>query len=326
MKKYNDRLGLLSLIVALLVAVFTVNLPLTDDPTVFLLFFAVLGGVSAWLITAKSGTVLLLASAVGWAVTMLLTKNAVSALLSVSYLPFAFALSFIPKRRLTRSGAIGIASGTVTVTAVLAIIYITYVKTDTVSLTSVIDAFPSFFGQVEKLLCSSFYVSIAGEDVSIIDKSNVNGYLSVLICIAPAVISAVSTVMGFVVGWIYKKLIEITAVGEIDSTDWMLIPSSVSAAVFLVSALMAAVICTTNAFSLAFLNLAVILTPGILMAGLLSAFTPIRTNGVERPRLLRPIMLIITFLSSLVAFALLCVFYGVYDSFKAAFPKRKPNN
>ncbi len=325
-EKLNSRKSLLSFIVVLLVAVFSVNLALVNDAMLFAGFYIIAAAACAWLSSAKKPIIALTASFLGWAVALMITKNAVYSLLSVSYLPFSLAVPFICKGKLTRSGAIGIGSACVTLGTIAALLYVVYIRIDTISLSAIGAAFPFFFKRVSDVLYESFFVSVAGSEVSLIAESNVVGYLNVIICLAPAVISAVMTVVGFVIAWLYKKLIEITATASVDRKAWALVPSPITAVFFLIALVVIMIFETVNLVSLTALNMFIIILPVILLSGLLTSLTPKITNGIPRPRILRPLTLIISVCSGVMPFASLCIFYGLLDSFRAAISKRKPKN
>lgn len=324
MEKLNNRKNLLAFIVFLLIAVFSVNLALVTDLMLFAVFYILVAAASAWLITCKGGFFALTASLIGWAAALLITKNAFYAFVSVSYLPFSLALPNISKNKLTRSGAIGVGSACVTVLSVASLLYVTYSRTDAISLSAIRTAFPFYFAQISEILYESFFVSVAGTKVSLIAESNVVGYLNVIICIIPAVISAVMSLIGYAIAWIYKKLTEITLTKKIDKKSWFLVPSPVTATFFLIALIAVMIFENANLISLAALNIFIIILPVILLTGLLTSFAPIATNGILRPRLLRPLTLIISVFNGVVPFASLCIFYGLYDSYKASAPKRKP--
>ncbi len=323
-EKLNNKINLLHFIAIVLVAVLTVNLALVDDAMLFLIFLVITAAASAWLCTVRGPIIAIASSIFGWAVALLITKNAVSGLLSVSYLPFSMVLPLIPKKKLSRSVAIGIGTSVITVAATAVLLYIAYVRVGEISLESIRNAFPYFFSKVSEILYESFHVKVAGTSVSIIAESNVASYLNVIICLFPAVLSAFLTFIGFLSGWLYRKLAEITTVTDADDNSWTVVPSLLTSILFLIGLAITAIVDATNVFSLTALNFTVILFPVILLSGLISAFTPIVANGVSRPRLLRPFILIIAVMNGVVPFVSICLFYGVYDSIKAVISKRKP--
>ncbi len=325
-EKINSKRNLLSFIIVLVVAAFSVNLALVTDPWLFAGFYVVAATGAAWLVSAKSPLAALIASLIGWTVALLITKNALYAILSVSYLPFSLSIPFISRGKLTRSAAIGTGTACVTLGTVATLLYVTYVRVGTVSLSAVRAAFPFFFKQISELLYESFFVSVAGSKVSLIAESNVIGYLNVIICLLPAVISAVLTLVGFVIAWLYRKITEITAVADFDGKLWTLVPSPVTAVIFIIAMITVMVVENTNTVSLTALNMFIIILPIILLTGLFTSLSPKVTNGIPRPRLLRPLTLIISVFNGVLPFASLCVFYGLYDSIRASIPKRKPNN
>lgn len=325
-EKLNSSRSFLSLIVVLLVAVFSVNLALADDAMLFAVFYIVTAAASAYLVKGKSHILALTASFLGWAAALMLTKSAMYALISVSYLPFSLTIPHVGKNKLTRSGAIGIGAACVTGGTVAVLLYVTYLRIETISLSAIRVAFPLFFKQISEILYDSFYVSVAGTEVSLIAESNVVGYLNVIICLIPAAISALMTLVGYIIAWLYKKLVEITATADIDESSWALVPSPITAIVFIIAIVTLMIFEKVDLISLTALNMFVILLPVILLTGLLTSLTPKVTNGIPRPRLLRPLTLIISVCNGVVPFASLCIFYGLFDSFRASLSKRKPKN
>ncbi len=325
-EKINNRKNLLSFVVLIAVAVFSVNLSLVTDTVLFVLFYVLTATASAWLSSAKGTLLSLTASLVGWAVSLWISENAVCSLLSLSYLPFSLAIPYIGRGKLSRSVAIGIGSGTVTLGTVATLIYVTYVRIGTVSLSAIRNSFPFFFNRISEVLYESFFVDIAGSKIALIAESNVNSYLNVIICLIPAIISAVLSLIGFVIAWLHRKMVENTAVADFEEKAWNIVPSPLTAILFIVALITAQLFDDFGIVSLTALNVFIIFLPIILLTGLLTSLSPKITNGIPRPRLFRPLTLIISVFNGIVPFASLCIFYGLYDSFRASMPKRKPNN
>ncbi len=323
-EKLNSRKTLLSLVFVLIVAVFSVNLALVTDLMLFAGFYILAASASAFLVSSNNPVLALASSFLGWTAALMITKSPLYAILSISYLPFSLAIPCIRNDKLSRSGAIAVGSAGVTLVTVAVFLCLTYARTGTVSLSAIKLSFPFFFEQVSEFLYESFFVNVAGSEVSLIAKSNVNGYLNVIICLIPAIISAVMTFVGFIIAFIFKKLVEITATKKIDGQAWMLVPSPVTAVFFIVALIAVTVFESVNTISLTALNFFIILLPVMLLTGLLTSLTPIVTNGIPRPRLLRPLTLIISVFNGIVPFASLCIFYGLFDTFRASASKRKP--
>ena len=323
-EKLNKRKNLLSLLLVALIAVFSINLALVTDIMLFAMFYVVTATAYCYLATDKSTVLSLCASFIGWVAAFMITENALFALLSISYIPFTLSIPCIARNKLSRSAAVAIGSAYLTVEVVAACLYVTYVRQGDISLSAIRGAFPFFFGQISELLYESFFVSVAGSKVSLIAESNVVGYLNVIICLIPAVISAFMTFVGFLIAWLYRKLVEITATRKINAGSWNLIPSPVTAVFFLFAFACVMIFESVNLVSLTALNMFIIILPVILLTGLLTSLTPIVTNGIPRPRLFRPLTLIISVFSGVVPFASLCIFYGLFDTFKASASKRKP--
>ncbi len=305
---------------------FSVNLALVTDPLIFAGFYVIAAAAAGWLVSAKSPLLALIASFIGWTAALLITKHAIYALLSVSYMPFSLSIPLIGKGKLTRSSAIGIGTACVIFGTVASLLYVTYIRVGAISLAAVRAAFPFFFRRISELLYESFFVSVAGSKVSLIAESNVVGYLNVIICLLPAVLSATITLVGFIVAWLHRKLVEVTAVTDVDGKAWALVPSPVTAVFFLIALVTVMIFETVNLVSLTALNMFIIIMPIILLTGLFTSLAPKVTNGIPRPRLFRPLTLIISVFNGVVPFASLCVFYGLYDTFRASLPERKPKN
>ncbi len=325
-EKLNMNLNLLSFIVLLLVCVFSVNLALVTDLMLFAGFFAVAATASAWLATAKSPILSLTAAFVGWAIAFALTENAVYSLLSISYLPLSLALDRVSRNKLSRSSAIAAASGIITLGTVITLIYLTYARVGTLSLSAIRAAFPFFFNQISELLYESFFVSVAGSKVSLIAESNAAGYLNVIICLIPAAFSALLTVVGFVIAFIHRKLCEITTVSSFDENVLSITPSIVTGIFFTVALIAVMIFEEVNLISLTAINMTLILLPFVLLAGLFTSFSPKETNGISHPRLFRPLTIIISLFNGIAPFLSLCIFYGLFDSFRASISQRKKKN
>lgn len=325
-EKFNIKLNLLSFIVLLLVCVLSVNLAIVPDLTLFAVFFTVAASASAWLATAKSPILSLTAAFAGWAIAFTITQNSVYSLLSISYLPLSLSLDGVSRKKLSRSAAIAAASGVITIGTVITLIYLTYARIGTVSLSAIRSAFPFFFNQISEVLYESFFVSVAESKVSLIAESNVVGYINVIICLIPAVFCALMTVVGFVIAFIHRKLCEITAVSSFDGSLLSITPSIVTA-IFFTAALIAVMIFEeVNLISLTAVSMALILLPFVLLSGLFTSFSPKETNGILRPRLFRPLTVIISLFNGLAPFLSLCIFYGLFDSFRASLSQRKKKN
>ena len=106
----------------------------------------------------------------------------------------------------------------------------------------------------------------------------------------------------------------------------MLIPSPVTAVFFLIALITVTILDSVSIVSLTAMNMFIIILPVIFLTGLFTSVSPIVSNGVARPRLLRPLTLIISVFNGVVPFALLCTVYGIFDSIKAAFSGRKNKN
>lgn len=325
-EKLNNKKNLLAFIISLAVAAFSLNLALITDPMIFLLFYVLAAVASSWLASAKGTVLALLSAFIGWGAAFMLTEDPFYAILSVSYVPFSIALPQIAKGKLSRSGAVGFGTACVTLGTVTALLSVTYFRIGSVSLSAIRAAFPYFFEQVSELLYESFYIDIAGSKVSIIAESNVVEYLNLIICLLPAAFSAVITLIGFVIAWLYKKFAEKTSVAEVDRQKWTLLPSPITALFFLLALITALIFDTVSIVSLTALNMLIIILPIIFLTGLLTSMSPKITNGIPRPRLLRPLTLIISVFNGVVPFTLLCTVYGIFDSIKSAFSRRKPKN
>ena len=323
-EKLNNKKNLLAFIITLAVAAFSLNLSLVTDPMIFAIFYVLAAVGSAWLVSSKGYVLALLSAFIGWCAAFMLTKSPIYAILSVSYLPFSLSIPSIAKGELSRSGAIAVGAASVTLGTVITLLFVTYSRVGTISLSAIRNAFPFFFAQVSELLYESFYVEIAGSQVSLIAESNVVEYLNLIICLLPASFFALMTFGGYIIASIYKKMSEVTLAAKIDAKRWVLIPSPVTAVFFLIALITVTILDSVSIVSLTALNMFIIILPVIFLTGLFTSVSPIVSNGVARPRLLRPLTLIISVFNGVVPFALLCTVYGIFDSIKAAFSGRKP--
>lgn len=323
-EKFNRKKNLLSFITSLVIIAFTINLSLCNDSMMFILFYVFAAAASAWLVSAKGALIALLSSLVGWCAAFLLTEDPLYAILSISYVPFSLSIPAISKGKISRSTAIGIGTACVTLGTVATLLAVTYLRIGSVSLTAIKYAFPSFFKQVSKLLYESFSVSIAGNSVALIAKSNVVEYLNLIICLLPAVLSAILTLVGYIIAWLYRKLAEGTSVADIGRKKWALMPSPVTAVFFLIALFAVTVFDNVNVVTLTAMNIFIIILPVIFLTGLFTSISPKVTNSIPRPRFLRPLSLVISVFNGVVPFTLLCTCYGIYDSIKEAISRRKP--
>ncbi len=322
-KSLNNHLNILSALIFIAIAVFSVNLAIITDPFYFVVFLIAAATASSWLFTAKNELIGLIASIIGWGISFLLTGSAICALLSISYLPYSITFSLVRKQKISRSVAVGIASTVITVISISVLLMLTYYRTSRVSLTAIVEAFPLFFSRLKSILYSSFYVSVAGSNVSLIAESNVNAYLFTIIGITPGIISAITALIGYITGWLYHKILELSNIQTPKKSVWGLRSSIVSTVFLLISLALSLLIKSAGVVSLTALNLTLILLPGIFAAGLSSAFTPIVQNGISRPRIFRPFVLIISLFNNVVLFITACTYFGAYDSIRSEFKNRR---
>lgn len=322
-KTTNKQINILTAVIFVAITVFSVNLALVTDPLYFILFLIAAATASSWLFSVKNGLIGFCCAIVGWGISILLTRSAVCGLLSISYLPYSFTYYLVHKQRLSRSTAVGISSAAITVVSISVLLLMTYHRVSRISLTAIVEAFPLFFSSLKSILYSSFSVNVAGSSVSIIAESNVNMYLFTIIGVTPGIISACATVIGYITGWLYKKTLTISNFKAPDKTVWDLHPSVISTVFLLIGILLCLLIKDAGILSLTALNVTLILLPSIFVAGLISAFTPIIQNGIIRPRIFRPFVLILSLFNNAVLFVTACTYFGAYDSIRSAFKKHR---
>ena len=321
-KTNNKHLNILSTLIFIAIAVFSVNLALITDPLYFGVFLIAAATASSWIFSAKNSLIGLTASIIGWGISMLLTRSAICGLFSISYLPYSLTYSLVRKKKISRSVAVGISSIVITTVSISLLLLLTYFRTSTVSLTAILQAFPFFFSKLKSMLYSSFYVNVAGSNVSLIAESNVNTYLFTIIGIVPGIISSLTTLIGYLVGWLYVKTLKLSNQKTPDKSVWELRPSVVSTIFLLISIGLCLLIKGAGIASLTVLNLILILIPGIFAAGLSSAFTPIVQNGISRPRIFRPFVLVLSLFNNFMIFIIACTYFGAYDSIRSALNNR----
>ncbi len=314
-KKQKDVAGLTALLF-FAVIVFSVNLSLTTDPILLILFLAISVIASVLLSALSTPALSVIAGIFGFAISLLVLKEPAFAAVSAIHVPFACWLSQAFRNKLSRSSAVGGAAFTVTICALAVLLYHTYSTTGTVSADSVIFTFREFFDSLSDLLYTSFYVEILGNEVPVITKTNVRPYLNFFIGIFPGIIAAASSFIGFIVISVCKKILERFTAFTARRSIWISLVSPITAIFFLLSYLLSLIFTETNFFTLSLINLELILFAFIFTAGLLSAFEPITSNGITRPRILRPLLLIIALFNSTNSFATLCIFFGLYDCIK----------
>ncbi len=322
-KSTNSHLNILSALIFIAITVFSVNLSIITDPFYFIIFLIAAATASSWLFTAKNVLIGLIASIIGWGISVLLSGSAICGLLSISYLPYSLTYSLVRKQRISRSLAVGISSTVITTVTISVLLMLTYFRTSNISLTAILEAFPFFFSKLKSILYTSFYVNVAGSSVSLIAESNVNAYLFTIIGITPGIISAITTLIGYITGWLYFKILKLSNIQTPKKSVWELRASVVSTVFLFISIALCLLIKSANVVSLTALNLMLILLPGIFAAGLSSAFTPIVQNGISRPRIFRPFVLILSLFNNLMVFITACTYFGAYDSIRSEFKNRR---
>lgn len=281
------------------------------------------GAVSAWLF--HKAPIYLGASAVfltflrGW----YLTSSPLKALSFLLYLPIGISYTLVSRRKIKRATAAHLSGGilAIAVASVLAAVVIR--RTGAFSIDAILEAFPSLFSAYRNALSSMFTVTIADVQHSYISHANIRSFYNLILSVAPGLILMGSLGVAYLSGVVYRILL--TALGEELPlrSYWKLRPSLITAVYFLI-ALIVSLLCESVPMILATgMNVLFILAPGLLLAGIGSVFEIRMVNGLPRPRLLRPTLLLLALFIDFIALLGLLIAFACYDAVIAAIPRKK---
>jgi hypothetical protein len=141
--------------------------------------------------------------------------------------------------------------------------------------------------------------------------------------IIPGVLFALVSICGYIAALLYKKVIKLITGLSLSTQAWKLKIELPTAVLFILSFIVSLFTDSITAFSLAALNICIVLFPTLFMTGLASAFEPRIVNGYKLPRLLRPAFLLLLLFVNVIYFSFLCTFFALYDCIKGVIPKKK---
>ena len=290
------------------------------------LFLAASGGGAAWLCLRCGYVFGILSAAAGFFLNWYLQSSALSALASFSLIPVGITYALVSKRRMSRSQAVGISAASVSALCLAAVIIPVNQATGSFGLAQIKAAFPEFFEKLSEALSKSFTVTVAGQKVPFFTADSADAYVNMIIAISPGLAAAGIISLCFAAGWVYRLLLRLSSSELPEPSDWKLQPVPITAAFYCISMLAAAVSGSDNIIWLAAFNLSAILTPWFFFAGIASVGEARMVDGFRRPRILRQVMLFFSIFLGIPAVIGLCCIFGVYDSVKTLFPKKKTDN
>lgn len=297
---------------------------LDDNGSISSLFLlAASGGGAAWL-CFKCGNVFgILSSVGGFLLNFYLHGSPMAALAAFSSIPVGITYALVSKRRLSRSQALGISAASISVLCIIALFASVIKVTDSFGLAQIKQAFPDFFEALTKALSESFTVTVAGQQVPFITAESADSYVNLIIAIFPGIATALIVSLCFAGGWVYRLLLRISGCEPPEPSDWKLHPVPITAAFYCISVLVATVAGSDNIVWIAAFNISAILTPWFFFSGIASVGETRMIDGFRRPRILRPLLLFFAIFLGIYAVMVLCCIFGVYDSIKPLFPKKK---
>lgn len=287
------------------------------------IFLAASGGGAAWL-CFKCGYVYGILSAIaGFFLNWYMQGSPVAAIAAFSLIPVGITYALVSKRRLSRSQALGISAASVSALCLAAVIIPVYQKTGSFGIAQIKAAYPGFFEKLTRALSESFTVTVAGQKVPFITADSADAYVNLIIAISPGIAVAAVIALCFAAGWVYRLLLRLSSCEPPEPSDWKLQPVPITAAFYCISVLTAAVSGSDNIIWLAAFNISAILTPWFFFSGIASVGEMRIVDGFRRPRILRPVLLFFSIFLGLPTVIGLCCIFGVYDSVKTLFPKKK---
>lgn len=288
------------------------------------LSLAVSGAASAWIF-----------SSVGWVIGFLTVIPVATLsfflvdgfapylLCSLLYLTIGIPFSLVSKKKLTRSVAIGISATAITTITLAMLLFQAYISQGSLSLGAIEACYSDFFTLLKDMLKKSFTISIAGQDVSFITDANIHQYVNIILGIIPGLFGFFAVLVGFLGGWFYKLLLNLTHSDLPDTAFWKLQPAPITGIFFTLSIIVSLFGDASPHLWLASLSVSFILLPEFCMAGVASVFEVRVVDGLPRPRLLRAILLFLGMLNGLFGFLMVSAGLGIIDSIRSAFPTKK---
>ena len=286
-------------------------------------FLAAGGGGAAWLCFRCGYIYGILSAVAGFFLNWYVQSSPLAALAAFSLVPVGITYALVSKRRLSRSQALGISAASVSALCLAAVIIPVWQKTGSFGLQQIKSTFPEFFEKLAEALSKSFTITVAGQKVPFITAESADAYVNLIIAVSPGFAVAAIISLCFAAGWVYRLLLRLSGCEPPEPSDWKLLPVPITAAFYCISVLAAAVSGSDNIIWLAAFNIAAILTPWFFFAGAASVGEMRMVDGFRRPRILRSALLFFSVFLGLPAAIGLCCIFGVYDSIRTLFPKKK---
>lgn len=291
------------------------------------IFFLIAVTTLASILSCTAGSALpIIAAIFGWAGASVMSGSALTASVTLISVPYSFTFSLLRKKKLNRADAVGVSAATVTAVSVLLLLLNAYVCTGEISLNAINYTYSPHLLEVGYLLRSAFSVQILGEEIPLIANSNIYDYLKLYVALIPGIIALISSFLGFVTFWIARKFTDGILGRDSDNLSWKLLCSPVTIITFIAVCILYSLVEEGNIFCVAALNLILMLIPTVLITGFSSAFEPIVSNGIKRPRILRPFLLIISLLTSASYFYYCCITFASLDGLKTIFKGKFKKN
>ena len=315
-----------SLFAFLSVILFPLGIYLINDAFVILILICAVSVALAWLFSNDSFLNSVLASLSAWTITLILTKSAFTSI--VVLIPFTIGLfiGLAHRKTIKIQEAVGYSTLSLTVITLLIIVALTVINTGRLDLVSITESFPYFFDGIKNTLYNSFTIKIADTEVQLITPIDVQKYLNVIIAVIPGIISALFSILAYIVAWLYSLFVSSINGAPRRRTSKHIIPSVITTVFFIFAALITGFTDSINIITLTCTNITIILLPLFLVSGIGSAFEVIEVNGFIRPRLLRPLVLLIAFMNSFMSFLIISATFAAYDSIKSSIKEKYSEN
>lgn len=325
-KKLGTAKTLFSVIVFIFNLIVPVNLTLCSDVGLFMIFLAVGIVASCWSFTVNKYFTAVASAISGAVLTIIVVPSIFSCICALITLPFGLSFMYVKDKRLNRGTAVSIGAGVSSALLIGYFVINTYLTQGQLTPDTIVSAYGGFFDVIRDTICSSAVIEVAGVEVPLVTPSGADKYLHAILAIIPGAMFATFSVISYFSSWIFKKLyVAFTGDGE-SLSEWKPRPSVITSVLFLIAMLLTYFLNGADPISYTVMNVALILAPVLFISGLNSAFEFRIINGIMLPRLLRPALLILSLLLGSGMFIALCLVFGVYDSVKTAFPKRKTTN
>ncbi len=296
--------------------------PTGGDSASSVLSLALSGGGTAWLFFRSGYLPGITAAVSGYFLAWYLSGSPIYAIAALSIIPCGLTYSFVSKRRLSQSRAVGISTVIISCLSFIIIFLSVFSEAGAFNLSAIKSVFSSFFEAIRAVLTESFTVTIAGQTVPFITADNTEQYINMIIGIMPGVIVMMISTLCFAAGWVYKALLALTHSEKPEPSDWKLLPAPITAAFFCIAVLFSAVSGSNTLVWLSSLNISLMLIPGFFFSGIASITEVNIVNGIPHPKILRTVLIFLAFLSGFPALIATASLFGVIDSVKTIMPKK----